>query len=82
MGGRVQSNYYAFKGTSFEREFIPLDPEAGVLSMSFTVDGKLEDQDGVGFAVDDRIAFSNSSCLISVVPLKGRFDIGVRLEFV
>ncbi|KAJ7247320.1 heme peroxidase [Mycena rebaudengoi] len=81
MGGRVQSNYYAFKGTSFEREFIPLDPEAGVLSMSFTVDGKLEDQDGVGFAVDDRIAFSNSSCLISVVPLKGRFDIGIRNGF-
>ncbi|KAJ7280746.1 heme peroxidase [Mycena rebaudengoi] len=78
MAGRIINNWYAFKGTSITPEFIPLDPEAGVLSMSFTVDGKLEDQGGIGFAVDDRIVFSQSSCIISDSPFLARFDVGVR----
>jgi hypothetical protein len=48
--------------------------------MSFTVDGKLEDQGGIGFAVDDRIVFSQSSCIISDSPFLARFDVGVRVD--
>jgi hypothetical protein len=45
------------------------------------VGNKLEDQGGRGFTVDDRIAFSASSCLSSEDPITGRFDIAVRLPF-
>ncbi|KAJ7267782.1 heme peroxidase [Mycena rebaudengoi] len=81
MGGRIISNWYVFKGSSEEPGFIPLDPAAGILNMRFTVDGKLEDQDGLGFAVEDRVVFSNSSCLTSDTPPVGRFNIAVRNGF-
>ncbi|KAJ7279351.1 hypothetical protein C8J57DRAFT_1464793 [Mycena rebaudengoi] len=68
-------------GQRFEPELIPLDSAAGILSMRFTVDGNLEDQDGLGFAVEDRVVFSNSSCLTSETPPAGRFDIAVRNGF-
>lgn len=45
--------------------------------MRFTVDGKVEDQGGVGFAVEDGYVFSASSCLTSTNPIAGRFDIAV-----
>jgi hypothetical protein len=79
MGGRIHLDWYAFKGQLFEPEFIPLDSAAGILSVRFTVDGKLEDQDDLGFAVEDRVVFSNSSCLTSETPPAGRFDIVVRV---
>ncbi|KAJ7279357.1 heme peroxidase [Mycena rebaudengoi] len=88
MGGRIHLNWYAFKGQFIEPgsiplgpAFIPLDPAAGILRMRFTVDGKLEDQDGLGFALEDRVVFSNSSCLTSEMPPTGRFDIAVRNGF-
>lgn len=92
MGGRVQSTWYAFNGTSNDDGTpgaLSLDPAAGITRMRFTVDGKLEDQGGVGFAVQDGVVFSRSSCLTvapadgedgsgSDSPIAGRFDIAVR----
>ncbi|KAJ7186110.1 heme peroxidase [Mycena filopes] len=82
-GGRFQSLFYAFNHTGDANDgldvgFLALAPAVGITSMSFTVDGKLEDQGGVGFAVEDRVVFALSSCLTSADPPKGRFDIAVR----
>ncbi|KAJ6578269.1 heme peroxidase [Mycena capillaripes] len=49
MGARVQSSWYAFNELS-------VDPTAGITVMRFVVDGKVEDQGGVGFAVQDGCA--------------------------
>ncbi|KAJ7110609.1 heme peroxidase [Mycena epipterygia] len=70
-GNRYSAAWYAFNTTS-------LDPAAGITSMRFVVDGKLEDQGGAGFAVQDGVVFSNSSCLTSQDPMIGRFDVAVR----
>ncbi|KAF8173511.1 hypothetical protein K438DRAFT_1980775 [Mycena galopus ATCC 62051] len=56
---------------------------AGLMSLSFVVDGKLEDQGGVGFAIQDGYAFSETSCLISFnettgLPISEQFDVAVR----
>ncbi|KAJ7144352.1 heme peroxidase [Mycena epipterygia] len=53
----------------------------GITSMHFVVDGKLEDQGDIGFAVQDGVLFSTSSCLTSKLftsPFVGRFDVAVR----
>ncbi|KAJ7685789.1 heme peroxidase [Mycena polygramma] len=71
MGGRVQSSWYSFGQLS-------LDPAAGITTMRFDVNGKVEDQDGAGFALQDGVVFSSTSCLTSKNPLTGRFDIAVR----
>jgi hypothetical protein len=55
------------------------DGLTGIKTMRFTVNGELEDQDGLGFVVDDRVLFSASSCLFSPHPLAGRLDVAVRL---
>ncbi|KAJ7186127.1 heme peroxidase [Mycena filopes] len=78
-GGRFKSEFYAFNHTAGANgKFLLIKPVPGITNMSFTVDGKLEDQGGVGFAVEDRVVFSLSSCLTSTDPAKGRFDIAVR----
>ncbi|KAJ6474852.1 heme peroxidase [Mycena sanguinolenta] len=41
---------------------ILLDAAAGITNMRFMVDGQLEDQGGVGFAVQDAVVFSTTSC--------------------
>jgi hypothetical protein len=55
------TTFYPF-GTADEL-FLSLDAAAGITSMRFIVDGKPEDQGGVGFAVQDAIAFSTATCL-------------------
>ncbi|KAF7362149.1 Peroxidase [Mycena venus] len=54
------------------------DGVAGIKNMRFSVNGKLEDQDGIGFAVQDSVLFSQSSCLFSPHPVSARIDIAVR----
>ncbi|KAJ7805407.1 heme peroxidase [Mycena olivaceomarginata] len=70
---RTPAAWYSFPVLS-------LDAVAGIEIMRFTVNGKLEDQDGVGFAVDDRVVFANTSCRTSSSsnPLTARYDVGVR----
>ncbi|KAJ7728259.1 heme peroxidase [Mycena metata] len=59
-----------------------LDAAAGIKNMRFVVDGKLEDQGGIGFPVQDGVLYSTSSCITSGMqffpPFTGRFDIAVR----
>ncbi|KAF8142799.1 heme peroxidase, partial [Mycena galopus ATCC 62051] len=55
---------------------IPLDAAAGITSMSFSADGVLEDQGGLGFAVQDGVVFSETSCQTQE-PL-WRLDVAVR----
>ncbi|KAF7360029.1 Peroxidase [Mycena venus] len=76
--GRTSSAWYNF--TSISGPFLALDPVAGITTMGFAVNDKLEDQGGVGFAVDDRVVFSKSSCRTSTsqTDLTARYDVAVR----
>ncbi|KAJ6600581.1 hypothetical protein DFH09DRAFT_1070371 [Mycena vulgaris] len=53
------STSYIFGDDSSGRS---LDAAAGIMNMRFMVDGKLEDRGGVGFAVQDAVVFSTTSC--------------------
>ncbi|KAJ7144384.1 heme peroxidase [Mycena epipterygia] len=79
-GGLYSAAWYSFSAENMT--FLPLDAKAGITSMRFVVDGKLEDQGGIGFAVQDGVLFSTSSCLTSKLftsPFVGRFDVAVRV---
>ncbi|KAF8170340.1 heme peroxidase [Mycena galopus ATCC 62051] len=54
------------------------DGVAGITNMNFTINGQLEDQGGLGFAMQDSVLFSLSSCLISPNPISARIDVAVR----
>ncbi|KAF8215620.1 heme peroxidase [Mycena galopus ATCC 62051] len=75
--GSYTAAWYAFNSTA-GIPFQALKAKAGITRMSFVVDGITEDQDGVGFAVQDGVVFSNSSCATTQDPYSGRFDVGVR----
>ncbi|KAJ6570921.1 heme peroxidase [Mycena vulgaris] len=66
---RYSAAWYAFSSLTF-------DATAGITTMRFAVDNKLEDQGGVGFAIQDGIVFSNTSCIAS--QNAGRLDVAVR----
>ncbi|KAJ6548710.1 heme peroxidase [Mycena capillaripes] len=53
--GRTVASWYDFNGTVDGLPFIPIDAVAGITSMKFAIDDKLEDQGGVGFAVQDSV---------------------------
>ncbi|KAJ7311512.1 heme peroxidase [Mycena albidolilacea] len=57
------STSYIFGGDDFGG--LSLDAAAGITTMRFMVDGKVEDQGGVGFAVQDAVVFSTTSCFFS-----------------
>ncbi|KAJ7763420.1 heme peroxidase [Mycena metata] len=57
-GGRFTASWYS-------SPLLTLDAFRGITNMRFFVDGKLEDQDGVGFAVADDIVWSDMSCVTS-----------------
>ncbi|KAJ7200275.1 heme peroxidase [Mycena rebaudengoi] len=85
INGRYTSAWYGFQPTpedDEEEKFLFLDAAEGIKSMRFVVNDKLEDQGGVGFAVEDGVVFSATSCVTARSaegsPLSGRFDIGVR----
>ncbi|KAJ7288756.1 heme peroxidase [Mycena rebaudengoi] len=81
ISARYTSPWHGFQ-TAEATPFIFLDAAAGITNMRFTVDNKLEDQGGIGFAVQDGVVFSETSCVTAReangFPLTGRFDIGVR----
>ncbi|KAJ7887189.1 heme peroxidase [Mycena leptocephala] len=62
--------------------FLSLDAAAGITSIRFLVDGKLEDQGGVGFAVLDAIAFSTAMYVTEAdsrdFPVALQYHIAVR----
>ncbi|KAJ6589944.1 putative L-ascorbate oxidase [Mycena vulgaris] len=59
--------------------FLSLDPAAGITRMRFTVNSVLEDQGGAGFAVQDGVLFSETSCLVSRGLWAARIDVAVRV---
>lgn len=77
VAGRYTAAWYAFNMTA-ELSFQAVDPAAGITRMRFLVDGQVEDQSGVGFAVQDAVVFSGSSCATSQDPYAGHLDIAVR----
>jgi hypothetical protein len=75
--GKHSAAWYGFNDT-VPHSPIGLDPVAGVKSLSFVVNGKLEDQGGLGFAVQDGYMLSATSCSMGNNPLTGRVDVAVR----
>ncbi|KAJ7901363.1 heme peroxidase [Mycena leptocephala] len=79
--GRTPTAWYVFSDAAADSVgFLAVDAKAGITNMHFVVDGKVEDQGGVGFAVDDRVVFSKTSCRTSsdTSSPAARFDVGVR----
>lgn len=75
-GGRYNAAWYTLVPQSSTS--LALDAAAGVTGMRFVVDGKLEDQGGAGFAVQDGVVFSDTSCYTSnQEPFKWRMDVAV-----
>jgi hypothetical protein len=76
-GGKYTATWYQFNSTPFDFNPLLLDPVAGVTSLSFVVDGILEDQGGLGFAIQDAFMLSQTSCQ-GGAPVTGRVDVAVR----
>ncbi|KAJ7113369.1 heme peroxidase [Mycena epipterygia] len=68
-------------GTSYifgdDRNGLSLDAAAGITNMRFMVDGKLEDQGGVRFAVQDAVVFSTTSCFFGN-NFTAQYNVAVR----
>ncbi|KAF7375663.1 Peroxidase [Mycena sanguinolenta] len=80
-GGRYNAAWYSFAPLPVDGPtFLSLDTAAGITNMRFVVDGKLEDQGGVGFAIQDGVVFSETSCYTSNLPPtpEWRIDVAVR----
>ncbi|KAF8133615.1 heme peroxidase, partial [Mycena galopus ATCC 62051] len=60
VAGRYSAVWYSF--APLDGSTLSLDAAAGITNMRFVVDGRLEDQNGVGFAVQDGVVFSETSC--------------------
>ncbi|KAF8184650.1 heme peroxidase [Mycena galopus ATCC 62051] len=75
-GGKYTAAFYGFNAAD-ATSFLPLDAAAGVQSLSFVVNGQLEDQGGLGFPIQDGFMFSQTSCRIADPPT-GRIDVAVR----
>ncbi|KAF8144293.1 heme peroxidase [Mycena galopus ATCC 62051] len=71
---------------------LSLDAAAGITNMRFMVDGQLEDQGGVGFAVQDAVVFSTTSCFLTPIsrpnttshhdPVQVRKDVNVTSVYI
>ncbi|KAJ7655399.1 heme peroxidase [Mycena rosella] len=72
--GRYSAAWYSFGSPSP----LTFTAAAGIKSMRFAVNSELEDQGGAGFALQDGVVFSTSSCLISHSPWAARIDVAVR----
>ncbi|KAF8178781.1 hypothetical protein K438DRAFT_1769238 [Mycena galopus ATCC 62051] len=74
--GRTPTAWY-----STAEPFLSLNAIAGLTTMRFSISGEITDQDDVGFAVQDRVVFSYSSCQFpTTTPAarSGYFDFTVR----
>ncbi|KAJ7242315.1 putative L-ascorbate oxidase [Mycena rebaudengoi] len=78
VGGRYKAAWWTFNSIQDNTPYLSLSPAAGITNMRFTVDNKVMDQGGVGFAVHDSVVFSASSCVASQNPFRARFDVAVR----
>ncbi|KAF7375657.1 Peroxidase [Mycena sanguinolenta] len=82
VGGRYTAAWYSFAPVPTAPGPAPvlsLNATTGITNMRFVVDGKVEDQDGLGFAVLDGVVFSETSCYTSLdPPFTWRFDVAVR----
>ncbi|KAJ7229483.1 heme peroxidase [Mycena rebaudengoi] len=58
---------------------LSLDAAAGITNLRFMVDGKLEDQGGVGFVVQDAVVFSTTSCFFSD-NFTAKYNVAVRKD--
>jgi hypothetical protein len=67
-----------FTASWFDTPLLTLDAAAGITNMRFLVDGKLEDQNGVGFAVADDLAWSATSCLVADFN-SAEYEVAVRV---
>ncbi|KAJ7435130.1 putative L-ascorbate oxidase [Mycena latifolia] len=76
-GGKYTAVWYGFNASD-SSSFLSLDATAGIKSLSFVVDGNVEDQGGLGFAVQNSFMFSETSCLTSQNPFTGKLDFAVR----
>ncbi|KAJ7210136.1 heme peroxidase [Mycena pura] len=78
-GGRHSAAWYSILDNGGP---LLLDAAVGIKSMRFVVDGKLEDQGGIGFPIQDGVLYSTSSCITAGMqffpPFVGRFDVAVR----
>ncbi|KAJ7843123.1 heme peroxidase [Mycena olivaceomarginata] len=76
-GGRHTATWYSI--VPLGSAFLALDAAAGITAMRFALDGRLEDQGGVGFTAQDDLMFSASSCSNNINgQVLGRVDIAVR----
>ncbi|KAF7375895.1 Peroxidase [Mycena sanguinolenta] len=67
-----------YKATWYGVDALTFDGAAGITTMRFTVNGEPEDQNGLGFPVQDSVLFSTSSCSFSRNPILARIDVAVR----
>jgi hypothetical protein len=75
-GGRHTATWYSI--VPLGSAFLALDAAAGITAMRFALDGRLEDQDGVGFTAQDDLMFSASSCSNNINgQVSGRVDVAV-----
>ncbi|KAJ6482918.1 heme peroxidase [Mycena vitilis] len=78
-GGRNTAALYQFSPPDQFDTPLSLNATAGITTMRFVVDGKLEDQGGVGFALQDSVVLNASSCLdFTDSGITGRMDIAIR----
>jgi hypothetical protein len=78
-GGKYSAAWYSFNATS-HLDPLSLNATAGLRSLRFVVDGKLEDQGGLGFPIQDSFMFSQTTCLTSQNSGAGQLDVAVRIE--
>ncbi|KAJ7657897.1 heme peroxidase, partial [Mycena polygramma] len=80
-GGRNTAGLYEFSALDDLDTPLSLNATAGITAMRFVVDGTPEDQGGVGFALQDSVVLSASSCLnFTGSGITGRMDIAVCCE--
>ncbi|KAJ7657921.1 heme peroxidase [Mycena polygramma] len=79
-GGRNTAALYQFSPPADFDTPLSLNATTGVTTIRFVVDGTLEDQGGVGFALQDSVVLSASSCMNSTASgvVTGRLDIAIR----
>ncbi|KAJ6528142.1 heme peroxidase [Mycena capillaripes] len=76
-GGKYNAAWYSFNATSHP-DPLSLNATGGLKSLRFVVDGKLEDQGGLGFPIQDSFMFSQTTCLTSQNSGAGQLDVAVR----
>ncbi|KAJ7736874.1 putative L-ascorbate oxidase [Mycena metata] len=70
-GGRATATWFSFPT-------LTLDVTAGITNMLFAIDNAIEDQGGVGFAIQDDLIWSNTSCITEGATVTGKLAIAVR----